>query len=301
MAKKQKWQKPVGERSTNFETLRKHSDELRLVSQTLAPPEAHEACVSMLYYVLRNWNRRSPRFDRHFGGDWLFLTHEQLVFYGVVSSVRTSKRALTLLNKTGFIDRRKAHLGEKQNVLHLAPSTPLLGLLDKLNGACFCCLTLHERPRVMRYLCDQSIKCGPGQMENKTLVYVGERMRTDGGYGSAQRGEDMHDAMRQARDRYKKQPDPFVKSKSSASSDTSQFLEISGARANSGTYETSASASSGKFPIAEKPNLALTSKVGGNLVGGDLKKGDSGFSQKKTETKEIVVNPFTMETKIVPC
>lgn len=263
-----------------------------MVAGALSPQESHDACVSMLFYVLREWNFRSPRLDRHMNGDWLFRRHEQLVFYQVVSSVRTSKRVLTLLHKSGLLERRKAHLGEEQNVLHLAPSTPVLKLLEQLNIDLFRHTDTHAKPRVMRYLCDRSVTAGDGPVKHVKLVHIGEWMRTDNTYGSARRVEDLDNAMRQARDKYNKEPDPFVRRKPSANSGTSDGPKTGVASANSGPCALLASATSSTSPFAERPDLAPANKVNGYKANGDTVNGDSGEPE---ETEEIVTDLFSLE------
>ncbi|WP_146345653.1 hypothetical protein [Falsiphaeobacter marinintestinus] len=275
---KQKWQKPTGDRDTAFEDLRRQPDELRLVVGALAPLQSHDACVSMLYHVLRNWNYRSPRLDRHIGGEWLFRTHDQLVFYGVATSYRTSKRILNLLDDADLIERRKAHLGDRQHVLHLAPSTPLLRLLQQLNKDMFRRLDAHEKPRVLRYLCDRSVKCGPKPLEAKTLPFVGKLMRSDKAYGSSQRVQDLDDAMDWAMHRYKEKPDPFVSPP---------------VKAKSGPYAQSVGANSGTYQPDEGPNLAPTIKVKGDKVKGDKVEGDSGHVSIFDKIKADMEKPKT--------
>lgn len=256
-----KWQKPRGKTPTGFEDLRTHPDELRLIAQALAPPQSHDACTNVLYSVLRFWNFRSPRLDRHMKGEWLFRSHEEFVFQGVVTSVRNSQRALANLEKAGLIERRKAHLGDRLHVLHIAPSTEVLKLLEQINDQMFQHLDKHQKPRVMRYMCDRSIECGPGNLDRKTLVYIADRMRSDPAYGKAQRQRDIEDAMVQAQERYNAKPDPFVSK---------------GLPANSGGYAHGLPANSGGYQPDETPNMAVTNKENGDKENGDLVSGDSG-------------------------
>lgn len=266
-----KWQKPKGRQDTQFEALRQHPDELRRVLDALAPEQSHDACVNTLFPLVRGWNYRSPRLDRHIGGEWLFYTHDQLVFYGYATSVRTSKRVLKILEDNGLIVRRKAHMGEVKHKLHLAPDTMLLRVLKQIDRDMFRHLDGHAKPRVMRYLCDRSVQCGPDPFDRKTLPYISQRLRSEQGYGLNKLVEDLNDAMTQAIELYNAKPDPFVKGKLSA---------------KVGPHVCSLSANSGTHEPALVPSLAPTIKGNGDIENGDKGKGDSATPQVSGKTGE---------------
>ncbi len=266
------WKNLKGPKATKFETLRTRVDELLLAVSALAPETSHDACSKLLFHLLRFWNYRSPRIDRHISGEWLFVTHEQLVFYGCATSVRTSKRVLKILEDNGLLARRKAHMGDVKHKLHLAPDTMLLRVLEQIDNDMFRHLNKHAKPRVMRYLCDRTAKCGPGQFDRMTLPYIGRRLRSEQGYGLNKLVGDLEQAMTQAITLYDDKPDPFVNV---------------GLSAKVGPYASTLSANSGTYEPGLVPNLAPTIKGNGYIVNGDNGNGDSGSSKNSLSSGTV--------------